>query len=131
MATNPITTHVCPDCAAHIDRLTGVVSQLEEDNNNLRGLDDTLRWNRGLFEALLANSFDGITLTAPDRRILRVIRGLTGFAPSELVGVLVESLVIPEDQHIIVNCYRDLLDSRCQRTKWEARFIRIDGSIAN
>jgi PAS domain S-box-containing protein len=129
METNPVTKRTCPDCAAQIESLNRLVSELVEENANLQLLDDTLRRNTALFEALLANSADGVTLTGPDRRILRVVKGLTGFAPEELRGALVESVVVPEDQHMLVNCYRQLLNRSCQKAEFAVRAFRPNGSI--
>jgi PAS domain S-box-containing protein len=129
METNAVAAHVCPDCAAQIETLTGLVSELIEENGNLQLLDVALHRNTALFEALLANSVDGVMLTGADRRILRVVRGLTGFAPGELNGSLIESTLLPEDREIMVHCYRRLLDRRCAKTEFEVRAYRPDGSI--
>src|SRR4029077_6530903 len=68
------------------EQLTARISELEEANANLQLLDEAMRRNNALFEALLANSWQGITLTGPDRRILKVVRGLTGRSAPELRG---------------------------------------------
>jgi PAS domain S-box-containing protein len=129
METSPVAAHVCQECAGQIENLHWLVSELSEENANLQLLDDALRRNTALFEALLANSVDGVTLTGADRRIVRVVRGLTGFAPGELSGVLIESTLHPDDREILLNCYRQLLDRRCNKAEFDVRAFRPDGSI--
>jgi PAS domain S-box-containing protein len=94
----------------------------------LRSLDDALRRNTALFEAIV-NSADGIALTRADRRIFRVIHSLTGRVPGELAGVLAESIFLPEDRHIVIDCYRNLLHRHCGTIKFEARAVHANGSI--
>ena len=113
-----------------IEKLTVRISELEEANANLRLLDEAMKRNNALFEAVLANSWQGITLTGPDRRILKVVRGLTGRRAGDLQGALVESLAVPEDQEIIIEAYRKLLRRACAKTTIEFRVPRADGTIA-
>ena len=117
------------DCEARIDHLTALVSELSEENANLRLLDEVMRRNNALFEALLANCSEGITLTGPDRRIVRVVRGLTGFSPADLTGILIESLAVPEDRALIVDCYKQLLSGERQQLSHDIRVPRADGTI--
>ena len=114
----------------NIEQLTARISELEEANANLQLLDEAMRRNNALFDALLANSYQGITLTAPDRRILKVVRGLTGWGAAELQGILVESLAVPEDHAIIIEAYRKLLRQVCAKITIELRVPRADGTIA-
>jgi PAS domain S-box-containing protein len=116
--------------AQQIDELTAQVSELIEVNANLKLLDTVVRRNTALFKALLANSSEGITLTGPDRRIVRVVKGLTGISAADLNGVLIESLAIPEDQPIILGCYDQLLQRHAQKVRCEIRVVRADGSTA-
>jgi PAS domain S-box-containing protein len=113
----------------HIQELEDQVSALSEENANLRLLDRALRRNTVFFEAVLANSFGGITLTGPDRRIVRVVRGLTAFNPADLSGVLIESLAIEEDRALILDIYEQLLSRKCQQVNTEIRVPRADGAI--
>ncbi len=118
-----------PDYAAEIEKLTSRVSELEEENANLRLLDDTVRRNTAMFEALIANSSDGITLTGPDRRIVRVVHSAMGFSAGEVVGLPLESILHPEDQDILVDCYGQLLTGRAKSVEFEGRVCGPDGSI--
>jgi PAS domain S-box-containing protein len=113
-----------------IEKLTARISELEEANANLRLLDETVRRNNALFEALLANCWHGITLTSPDGRIIKVVHGLTGYNARELQGVPIESLAVPEDREIVVEAYRKLLRRECPKIAIEFRAPRADGTIA-
>jgi PAS domain S-box-containing protein len=113
-----------------IDELTARISDLVEENTNLKSLDSVIRRNIAMFEALLSSSPGGITLTGADRHIVRVVKGLTGFAPRDLAGVPIESLTVPEDREIIVDCYKRLLKRDCVKITREVRVPRADGSIA-
>ncbi len=117
------------DLELKIDELTEQVAELMEQNANLRLVDAAMRRNTALFEALLANAGVGIALTGPDRRIVRVVRGLTGFRKEEVVGTLIESVVLPEDQPGVLACYQLLLSR--SRTQINRRFLvrRADGAV--
>jgi len=114
-----------------IEELVARISELEEENANLRLLDQTIRRNNALFHALLANSSQGITMTGPDRRIVRVVRGLSGLDPDGLSGELVESVVAPEDREAVLEAYRKLLGRSCTKVRLDVRVPRPDGSMAH
>jgi PAS domain S-box-containing protein len=116
--------------ASSIEELTARISQLEEENANLKLLKAAVRRNNSLFEALLSSIAEGITLTGPDRRIVRVVKGLTGFTPRDLTGVLIDSLVVPEDHNAIRDAYDLLLRRHCQKVHAEVRVPRADGVVA-
>ena len=111
---------------AQLIRLSERVAQLEEENTIL---EEVLLRNSRMFEALLRNGHDGITLTGPDRRIVRVIKGTTGFDSNSLCGQLIESLAVPEDRETIVDAYRHLLEGGCGKLTVRVRTPRADGSI--
>jgi len=126
----------CPQCAEIVGRLQSRISELREENSTLRVLhdalrqnEDALRHNTALFESLIAHSSAGIALTGGDRRILKVVRGLTDFDPTSLVGSLVELCAIPEDQQLILNCYKRLLSRSCQQARHEIRVPCADGTV--
>jgi PAS domain-containing protein len=109
-----------------IHRLSERVAHLEEENV---GLDDALRRNRRMFDALLSNGHFGITLTGPDRRIVRVVKSLTDRDPASLVGQLVESLAVPEDRERIVDAYLRLLNGGCGTVDVVFRVSRADTAV--
>jgi PAS domain-containing protein len=103
------------------------VAQLEQENALL---EEVLHRNTRMFEALLSNGSDGITLTGPDRRIVRIIKGLTDIDPNLLIGRLVDTAAFPEDRQIIADAYQQLLVGHCGQIKIEFRLVRADGTIA-
>jgi PAS domain S-box-containing protein len=109
-----------------IQGLSERVAELEAENQLL---ENVLRRNTRMFEAFLSNCHDGITLTGPDRRIVRVIKGLTGIDPTSLSGQLIDSLAVPEDRQTIVNAYRQLLEGGCSRVQIVVRVPRKDGTL--
>lgn len=128
----------CGRCAEIIGRLQSRISELREENSNLRILvasdasrhyEDALRHNTALFESLIAHSSAGIALTGPDRRILKVVRGLTDLDPTNLVGSLIELCAVPEDQQVILDCYKRLLNRSCQQVKQEIRAQCADQNV--
>jgi PAS domain S-box-containing protein len=119
-----------PECCADIENLTARISELEEINAKLQQLDAVMRRNNALFTALLANSAQGIALTAPDRRIMRVVHGLTGFDAREMTGELIESVAVPDDRKMVIDAYQQLLRRACTQANLELRVERADGTIA-
>ena len=117
----------CCDCKTLVDELTAQISDLMQEN--LQRLDEAMQRNNALFEALLANSSAGITLTGPDRRIVRVVRGLTGLSTNDLTGTLIESLAVAEDQPLIVDSYKKLVGGSSRQLTRTIRVPRSDGTI--
>ena len=96
------------DKEQEIQSLRDRISLLEEENDNLRGLDRALSRNTALFEALIASSRDGIALTRLDGTIIRIVKSILGSTPTGLSGLPVEEVVHPEDREIIRESYRRL-----------------------
>ncbi len=118
-----------PNYAKEIERLTSRISELEQENANLRRLDESIRRNTAMFEAMMANSSAGIALMGPDRRIVKIVRAAMGFGRNDLVGLPVETLIHPEDQEILVDCYEQLLRGSAKSVEFEGRLWRPDGSL--
>jgi len=117
----------CARCGERIRGLVRRISELEEENSNLRLLDGTIRRNTALFHALLANSRDGILLAGPDRGIIRVVHTMTGRAPLEASGQRAEAFVHPDDRNILVGCFERVVASG-GREEFEVRALRSDGT---
>ncbi|MEP6715242.1 MAG: PAS domain-containing protein [Terriglobia bacterium] len=107
--------------SAGVTELTGEVAHLEE----------ALRRNYRMFEALVCSGADGMAITGPDRRIVRVIKGLMGIDHQFLAGAPIESLAVPEDRALIVNAYNRLLSGDATRIALRVRWIRADDSIVS
>jgi hypothetical protein len=117
------------ECAARMEEMNERIGELLEENVRLKHLEDVVKRNNALFEALVMNGNDGIALTGPDRRILKVVRGLTGFDTSALPGALVDAVAIPEDRPIVVDAYRQLLGGMCKSIRIEIRAQHADARV--
>jgi PAS domain S-box-containing protein len=106
------------------------VSGLEEEIRNLRRLHLTIERNNTLFEALLASSRDGITLTRLDGTIIRAVRPILGYEVSELPGTPIYKLLHAEDCEALRAAYRRLGDREQGQIELELRLHRPDGSFA-
>src|ERR1019366_3725999 len=62
------------------------VSELELENASLRHLDETIRRNARLFEALVSRSRDGAFLITPQMTFLKVIHSVLGNTDQTLAG---------------------------------------------
>src|SRR5579872_1238435 len=105
MRNEPIISDTAHDDLEY-ELLAERTAELEEENQRLQ---EALERNSRVFRELLVTSEGGITLTAPDRRIVRVIKGVTGIDPEALVGRPIESMVVPEDRQRVIDAYRQLL----------------------
>jgi hypothetical protein len=129
--TAPPTLTECAsaECAARMEEMNERIGELLEENVRLRRLEDVVKRNNALFEALVMNGNDGIALTGPDRRILKVVRGLSGLDTSSLPGALIDAVAIPEDRRIIVDAYRRLLNGSCKSMRIEFHAGHADSRI--
>jgi hypothetical protein len=119
----------CVECAARMEEMNEWIGELLEENVRLKRLEDTVNHNNALFEALVMTGNDGIALTGPDRRILKVVHGLTGLDTGCMPGALIESMMIPEDRPIVVEAYRRLVSGSCKSMKIEIRAQYADSRI--
>ena len=101
-------------------------AELEEEN---RRLDEALRRNSRVFQELLVTSDAGITLTGPDRRIVRVIRGVTRIDPGVLAGKYIDEMVVPEDRGVVVEAYRQLIEGRRGKVRIFVRLRNAGGDV--
>jgi len=100
--------------------------ELEEEN---RRLDEALRRNSRVFDELLITGEGGIALTGPDRRIVRVIRGVTGIDQKTLVGRQIDELAVPEDRGIIVDAFQQLIERRRGKIRIFVRVRNGQGDV--
>lgn len=110
-----------------VEELRERVSELEAENAALRQLDDTLRRNAHLFEALLARSQDGILLVTPQLTLLKVVHSVLGNTDRELAGQPLLSLIHPEDGTQVHEAFRRLLLGHDKSVKCECRAPGRDG----
>ncbi len=105
------------------------ISELEEDIRNLRRLQLTIQRNNTLFEALLASSHDGITLTRLDGTLIRVVRSIVGYGSTELTGTSIYDLVHAQDRAGMREHYALLAQGAVRQIEHQTRLLRPDGSF--
>jgi PAS domain S-box-containing protein len=104
------------------------ISELDEQVSHLNRLEDTLRRNNGLFEALLASSQDAIVLMSPDARIIRVIKSVLGYDSVMASGLSLYDLIHPEDHATMRECYSQIVRHRVHQVHYEVRMLNAVGS---
>jgi PAS domain S-box-containing protein len=125
MMSEPTITETAHD-ELQYELLAERAAELEEENQRLQ---EALERNSRVFRELLITSEGGITLTAPDRRIVRVIKGVTGLDPAALVGRPIELMVAAEDRQTVIGAYRQLLGERRGKVRILVRVPHADGDM--
>lgn len=106
------------------------IAELEEENANLRRLDDTIRKNARLFDHILQRCREGIVLLTPDLIILRLIHSSVGYQEMELSGQPVLSFIHTDDASHFRNSFSQLLNAQASSVSCEFRLKKRDGSWA-
>jgi PAS domain S-box-containing protein len=121
---------VClPAECAHCQEYSERICELEDRNQTLKLIEETLHRNIALFQAMLSRSKEGVALIGPNRNIVRMVHSFAGYAPAEVSGIFVENLVHPDDRAIIVDCYRQVVDHPGASVEFEVRALGADGSF--
>ncbi len=110
----------------HVKTLRERIFELEERNAHLEQLQQAMQANLELFNALLLHNRSGIAIASPDRRIVRVVSSVAGYAPTELSGTPVELLLHPDDRSIFIERFRTLLEQRGGTAECEFRLRTKD-----
>jgi len=92
-------------------------------------LEEALRRNSRVFDELLITGDAGMALAGPDRRIVRVIRGVTGIDPQALVGRRIDELAVPEDRRLIVDAFQQLIERRRRKVRLFVRVRNSEGDV--
>lgn len=106
---------------AMIAKLRDRISDLEEENTNLRRLDEVVRRNARLFEAVLSHSHDGFFLVTPRMTFLKVIHSVLGNTDRDLAGQPVLSIIHPEDRAQMEMAFSGLLSDPSRSAICECR----------
>jgi PAS domain S-box-containing protein len=88
------------------------ISELEEENHNLRNLEETIRRNGHLFDVLLRGSQEAILLLNPELSIVRLIHSTLGYSEHELRGQPLLAFVHPKDAPRVEDYCFSLLNGR-------------------
>ena len=104
------------------------ISELDEQVANLQRLEETIKRNNRLFEALLVSSKDGIALTRPDATVIRIIKSALDYGSTEVTGLSIFDLIHPDDRVAMRQCYAELMKGHGSRVRHEVRMLSPDGS---
>jgi PAS domain S-box-containing protein len=104
-----------------VPQLRERVAELEAENANLRQLDETIRRNVRLFEALLEKSHDGFLLVTPQMTFLKVVHSVLGNNDDNLAGRPVLSKFHPDDRARATEAFSHLLNHPSQPVTVELR----------
>jgi len=103
------------------------ISELEEENDNLRKLEETIRNNSHLFDMLLRGSREAILLLNPELTILRLVHSTLGYSEGDLLGQPVLAFIHPDDAQLLGDCCSNLLRSQVGTHTIEMRGLGADG----
>jgi PAS domain S-box-containing protein len=110
-----------------VARLRERISELEDENDNLRKLEHTIGRNSYLFDVLLRASHEAILLVNPELTILRLIHSALGYSEKDLLGESVLTFIHPEDAYRLEDCLVELLRNRAGTCAIEMRGLGADG----
>jgi len=104
-----------------IAKLRDRISNLEEENANLRRLDEVIRRNARLFDAALCHSHDGFFLVTPRMTFLKVIHSVLGNTDQTLTGQPVLSIIHADDHAAMETAFATLLSDPSRSVTCECR----------
>jgi len=117
-----------PSGQQELARLTDRIAELEAENAGLRRLDETLRKNARLFDAILQRCREGILLLTPDMIVLRLVHSAAGYEEAELSGQSILSRIHPDDASRFQNAFSEVLSAQAKSVSCEFRIREKDGS---
>ena len=103
------------------------IAELEAENAHLRELEETVRRNARLVEAMLAKSHEGFLLVTPDMTFLRILHSAVGNTNENTAGQPVLTKVHPEDRARVTEAFARLLTNPTQAVRIEYRASAGDG----
>jgi len=102
------------------------VSALEDENQSLRKLGETVQRNSYIFHILLRASEEGVLLVNPELRVLRLVHSTLGYAEKDLLGASLDAIVHPDDVERVRDCCSRLMSS-ARNSALELRALTPDG----
>jgi PAS domain S-box-containing protein len=97
-----------------LQQLRERLAELEAENAALCQLQDTVRRNSKIFNAMLSKSHEGFLLVTPQLTFLRAIHSILGNSDEELVGRSLLSKIHPEDGAHVTEAFTSLLANPAQ-----------------
>ena len=111
-----------------IAQLLERISELEEENSHLRRLEEIIRANNHLFDALLRSIHEGILLLNPRLVIVRLIRSMLDYSEKDVLGQSVLAYLHPDDAPRFERACASLLSGQAKIGVAEARALGPGGS---
>jgi PAS domain S-box-containing protein len=103
------------------------VAELEAENANLRQLEETVRRNARLVDALFSKSHDGFLLITPQMTFLRAIHSLLGNTDENVAGRSVLTKIHPDDRAHFTEAFSRLLSNPSEAVTLECRVGNQNG----
>lgn len=108
--------------------LVGLIDDIDEEKNAR----DQLQESEARFRAMFNNAVVGITLIAPDRRVLAInpaVVKMSGYSEAELLAMTGQDITHPEDMTIGSLEFSELLAGKCNNFTIEKRYVHKNGSV--
>ena len=114
--------------AATVAPLLERISELEEENANLRRLEQTIQANNHLFDALIRSIHEGMMLLNPRLIIVRLMHSTLGYSEKDVQGHSVLAYLHPEDASRFEQTCESVLSGQAKISAVEIRALGPDGS---
>ncbi|HRJ58930.1 MAG TPA: PAS domain S-box protein [Anaerolineales bacterium] len=108
--------------------LVGLIDDIDEDKKSQQALQES----EARFRAMFDNAVVGITLIAPDRRVLAInpaVVKMSGYTEAELLAMTGQDITHPDDMSIGSLEFTEVLAGRRNSFTIEKRYIHKDGVI--
>jgi PAS domain-containing protein len=106
-----------------VPELLDRISELEDENANLRKLEETIQRNTRLFEALLLASRDAILLLTPELTIMRMIHSALNYSERDVLGQSLLAFLHPDDVGVFEKAWAGLLSGHAKTCLVECRAL--------
>jgi PAS domain S-box-containing protein len=110
-----------------VQQLHERLAELEAENAALRQLQETVRRNAKIFQAVLTKSHEGFLLVTPQLTFLRAIHSVLGNRNEDVVGRSLLAKIHPEDAAHVTECFVHLLAAPSQSVTVECRVSDSQG----
>lgn len=108
--------------------LVGLIDDIDENKKSQQALQES----EARFRAMFDNAVVGITLIAPDRRVLAInpaVVKMSGYTEAELLAMTGQDITHPDDMSIGSQEFAEVLAGRRNSFTIEKRYIHKDGVI--
>lgn len=106
--------------------LVGLIDDIDEEKNAREQLQES----EARFRAMFDNAVVGITLIAPDRRVLAInpaVLRMSGYSEAEMLAMTGQDITYPKDKSIGGLEFAEVLAGRRNSFTIEKRYVRKDG----